>query len=194
MASVITQLKDALRQYCLAPDKIPVSLKDLGYAVEQLYNLEVKTKKVDAITTFTWGAIQFYPDRVEIYISQLLNESLARFVFAKELGQLILKDAQNVTDDPVALVSGLIQEQRLRGTARARPDVVSEQIAIIVAVELLFPFELRATSRQRICTGDVTLQEEAKRFDIPEHIVELAISDDYGAITMHLWGLPKAAE
>ena len=190
----IARLRDALKQYCLAPDKLPVSLEDLSYAVEQLYELKVRTQKVDVNTRYIRGAVEFYPDRIEIYLLSNLDNAAARFVFAKELGQLILKDAENVTDDPVALIDGLIQDQRLRGAAQARADVLSEQIAYIVAIELLFPFELRTHVRKRIEDGESTLADEATRLDIPEYVVELAISNGYAAVTLAMWGLPRAAE
>jgi hypothetical protein len=43
VAEAVRQLRDALRTYCLSPDKIPVSMEDLKFALEQMYQVKVRT-------------------------------------------------------------------------------------------------------------------------------------------------------
>jgi hypothetical protein len=106
----------------------------------------------------------------------------------------MLRDAENVTEDPVNLIRGIISVERLPFSHRVAPDVLSESLALIVAIELLFPFELRADVRNRVETGMSSLAEEAERLDVPEFLVETAITDDYMKLSTIFWNLCMAAE
>jgi len=61
-------VREALDQYCLAPDKVPVSLDDLKYAVEQRCSIKVRQKIVGFKAQYMRGCIEIWNTAATIYI------------------------------------------------------------------------------------------------------------------------------
>ena len=66
-------------------------------------------------------------------------------------------------------------------------DAQSELLTKYVAIELLFPYEIRVYTKVQIEKGETTTYDVSERFDIPEHLVQFALSDIYMNFSKGVW-------
>lgn len=173
----IRNVQGTLDQYCLAPGKIPVSMDDLTYCIEQQYEMKATMNLVplEHANERLRGAVKLYENRADIYVDSSLNLQWKRYVYTKELGHIMLNNTNNHTDDPTEVIELMIQEEGGNYDDAAPPDVESEWLAKMVARELLFPNEMRAASREELQAGTTTLFQLSEQFLIPESVVEICI-------------------
>lgn len=183
----VAKVRDTLNQYCLAPDKIPVSLDDLTHTAEELYGKAFTTKLVPLKSTLLRGLVEIYDKEATIYVDSELAHGLTRFVFVKELGHVMIAHADNYTDDPTKIIEFFVLDGPLPDNAEPAADFMSEELAKFAAVELLFPHSLRGAAKKRLEEGRDTLFTLAEWLEIPEAIVEYALSDHYTAFANKLW-------
>jgi hypothetical protein len=190
LAAAFTEIKkvrEAVNAYCLAPDKVPVSLDDLTMAVEQIYDIKISITLVPLNSRLLRGMIEIYPNRASIYIDAELNTPWTRYVQVKEIGHIMVMNADNCTNDPTALIEYCVQAGLLAKDDGEHPsDILTEEVTKFVAVELLFPPELREPAKRRIAAGEDTLFTIAEWLHIPEHLVEFALTDKYMGIAAAL--------
>lgn len=183
----IKKIREAVNAYCLAPDKVPVSLDDITMAVEQTYDTTIEITLVPLNSRLLRGMIEIYPKRACIYIDAELNTPWTRYVQTKEVGHLMIINAENCTADPTALIEYCVQAGLLAKDDGEHPsDILTEEVTKFIAIELLFPPELRAPAKQRIADGADTLFTIAEWLHIPEHLVEFALTDSYMALSARL--------
>ena len=70
-------------------------------------------------------------------------------------------------------------------------DIQAEMVTKFAAIEFLFPIEMRASSKIDVAKGVMTTYALAEHFDIPEHVVQYALSDKYMEYSNNIWGLIK---
>lgn len=63
--------------------------------------------------------------------------------------------------------------------AEPDPSYFSEEIAKIVAIEILFPFVLRKKRKEAVDAGTDTIFKLSEWLEMPEGLVELALSERY---------------
>jgi Zn-dependent peptidase ImmA (M78 family) len=193
----IRQIRECITQYCLAPDKIPVSRDDVAYAVRQVYGLQRVEYTLVPLRSNTWkGHIEFWEGWVKILLNSEMNLAETRFTIVKELGHVVVRNADNKTEDVVALIEEMVlQAQPVFGIPpQPTPALLAENLAYYVAIELLFPFELRLADKAAIDSGATTLFKIAERLDIPEHVVGRALSDQYHKLSSASWAQVKKAD
>src|SRR5262249_26899118 len=157
LTTVLEAIKDiklALRTYCLCPDKLPVSIADLRYALEHARDIKINRLFFRSDSKILKGLFRHFGDRVEILIRSDLDDYTARFVFAKEVGHVVLMDAENVTQDPDLFLEKLLMDQKIVGAIDATPDVQAESLAFMVAIELLFPYEDRKYDKAKLAKAE----------------------------------------
>jgi hypothetical protein len=190
LATAFTEIKkvrEAVNAYCLAPDKVPVSLDDITMAIEQIYGIKITTTLVPLNSRLLRGMIEIYANRAAIYIDAELNTPWTRYVQVKEVGHIMIMNADNCTADPTVLIEYCVQAGLLSKDDGEHPsDILTEEVTKFVAIELLFPPELRAPAKQRIAAGEDTLFTIAEWLHIPEHLVEFALTDNYMALSAKL--------
>jgi Zn-dependent peptidase ImmA (M78 family) len=174
-------LTETIRQYCIAGDKVPVSISDIQYAIEQRYSIKVETYFVGLKSDLVRGTFELYDGKAIIYIDANLPKQFARYVCVKEMCHIILKDTECITIDPVKIIEGFVQWDLCDN--EAKQDIVSESLAKVAAVELLFPFDLRERARIRLEAGEATIFTIAEWLEIPEWTVEYALSSQHANIS-----------
>jgi len=190
----IKQVHEAAAQYCLAPDKIPIDIRDLTRAITEAYNVIIVYYLVPLKSEIWKGHIEIWPAPREspVYINANHNSAESRFTAAKEMAQVILSNSDNRTSDPIALIEEMVIEAQgsLPGDeAIPTPSLAmdAEQLALYVAVELLFPFPLRSAAKDAIKDGTSTIYKTAEWLEIPEYIVGLALTDWYHNFATRVW-------
>ena len=178
-----------MKTYCISGDAIPISMDNLQFAIEQTYNVKIETRKVPLDSELVRGMIETYEGRSTIYIDDRLNLEWSRYVFAKEACHHLLKDPEFYTDDPIGIIKSVLWDVSVEdGNSTPSLDVLSEELTKFAVIELLFPIEFRDSCKAQINANEASIYDIAARFEIPMHLVEIALSDSYMAIATKIWG------
>lgn len=192
----VKRVKETLQRYCLAPDKVPTSLDDIAYALHEEYGALIETKTLPFKSDLVRGMIRIWEPRdgekffAQVIIDADLNLMMTRYVQTKELCHVMLHHAENCTLDPTQIITHFVQETKLvtNGAPEMR-DVKNEGLADLAAFELLFPHDLRAAAKARIEKNEDTIFGISDWLEIPEHVVEQVLGDEYSRFSDHVWGL-----
>jgi hypothetical protein len=121
-----------------------------------------------------------YKDHADILYSATLNLCWSRLVVCKELAHLLLDtEDRHFTKDPVALVQGLVTQVL---NLKPENDLISENVAMYCAIELLLPWHLRPSMNQMMTEGQSDY-DIAVAFRAPESIVNLVLRSSYAKIS-----------
>lgn len=173
-------------------EEVPISVDILRDIIKQRCNLRsISWQAVVAETPNILGSVKFrYPVPVSqrtneepttaiVLVREDLNFCWCRFVICKEMCHCLV-DAR---DDRVSSVSalrdlaqGLASKVTIPGTGNG--PLESELWAELLAIELLFPYELRKTHRQALKDGTITPYTLALRYRIPREYAELGMFDN----------------
>lgn len=126
-------------------------------------------------TTTVWGAVERYPDRYEIVYVSDLNFCWTRMVVCKEVFQILLDETKyrNMKlQDHLREMLGIAGMPTL---ALSSDSVKSESMALIAAMEFLFPYRERLIALPQ---KDDSLSIAAK-FKVPQKYVDIYLSDTY---------------
>ncbi len=172
---------------------VPVEVEILKQAV-------CSYSQVDAIhinafrlkTAHVLGQVQFFrrtPQlgyaepalEAEIYVSSYLNDCWRRYVVCKEIMHCILDQKAKTHVGNIADLKALAETLVNRSLAALHKvkGFETEITAEIMAIEALFPLELRETHIERYRDGGLTDLQLAYRYKIPEEIVRSAMAPHY---------------
>jgi len=175
------KLNERLKEYSLPGDSIPVSLDNLSRAFKECYGITVATERVRTKTFGLQGMVEIYEDHAIIRIAAGLSAHVEKYVVIKELAHVLTTNEENATTDPVQnieyMVSGLLFPEN---GEEPNQSYLAEEIAKIVAIEILFPEVLRRKARDDIENGRDTIFKLAEWLEMPENLVEIALSERYG--------------
>lgn len=190
----VAKVRETLAQYCLAPDKVPVSLDDIEDAISNEYNAVVEKKTLPFKSDLVRGMIRiFRPDgadktRAQIIVDADMNHAMMRLVQTKELCHVMLHNMENCTDDPTEIIAYYVQESVLVDVnGDPKLDVKNEALADLCAYELLFPHELRTGAAQKIAAKEESVFTIADWLGIPQHVVEHVLDDKYLHFADAVW-------
>ena len=134
------------------------------------------------------GSIEIYSEKSVIYIDDELNSAWTRYVFAKEACHHLLNGEDYHTNDPIAVIEDIIlDESEIDGDHGAALDVQAETLTKFAAIELLFPREFRGTCKEEVEAGEKSTYEISTHFDIPEHLVQFALANNYMNFSRRIW-------
>ena len=184
----VKQVQDALRTYCLESDATRLPLDNLQYAIEQVYGITIEPNIVPLRSRLLRGLIEKYPGRSVIYIDGALNSAWNRYVFAKEVSHHLLDGEDFHTSDPTAVIEEIVfDESDIDGLDDVALDVQAEILTKFAAIELLFPLDCRKKCKEEIEKGEKTTYDISSYFDIPEHLIEFALSENYTKFSTRIW-------
>jgi hypothetical protein len=112
---------------------------------------------------------------------------MSRYIFMKEGSHIMIAKADYYTTDPTNIIEFFVQDAALAEDGPVAGDILSEEIAKFGAVELLFPYELRAAAKARLLGGTDTLFKISEWLEAPEFVVEFALSDRYMEFAKRMW-------
>lgn len=177
-----------MKTYCLPGDSIPIPMDNLQVAVEQTYGVKIEICRVPLNSELLRGMIEIYEDRSVIYIDDASNLEWSRYVFTKEACHHLLKDPEFCTADPVGIIESVLLDISVEdGKSMPGKDVLSEELVKFAVIELLFPIDFRDNCKAEINEKKTSIYDIAARFQIPMHLVEVALSDPYMDIAKRIW-------
>jgi hypothetical protein len=184
---VAQRIKEHKDLYCLAADKIPVSIDDLAYVVSDMYGLRIEVNDVDFQAEFIRGMVERFKDgSARISIRREMSKDLKRFVTAKELCQLAISTDDDWSTEGTKTLEAMAFSGTLANGGQYDPakfdlPVQSEYLAEIAAYEVLYPHEFRAHDRSELASGARTLKSLANHYDVPVFVVSSAIGERFEA-------------
>jgi Zn-dependent peptidase ImmA (M78 family) len=190
----VDYVRDVLREYCLSHDKVPVSVDDLLDAVKQMYGYALITYPMPVQVSHLRGMIVLKDDKTgSIYFDPDMPRPVQRFVCVKEMAHAVILTEANLTLDPTNIIEHYVNEGNCFA-AEATADIASEEIAKFIALELLFPRALRAKAKAAIADGSATMRTTGQWLELPENMVEFALSERYERQCDKIWGLVEASK
>ncbi len=160
---------------------VPIELEKIQKIIAVKTKLEIVYQKRDWENRRILARLLRYKDKaiIETICGEgELNPCWLRFVRCKELCHLILDDEDSYTDNPEQLVHELLEIGIVISPSKA---ALSETLAVIAAIELLFPLAIRSQFKEMIRNEGFSVYKVAKILRIPESYVEKAISEPYEA-------------
>lgn len=176
-------------------------LREVPVEVETIKHVVCGYSQVDAISILSFsvqtrhilGQVQFmrqalllpgYGEKrleAQIYVQASLNDCWRRFVVCKEIMHCIIDPQSNrlvgTIEDLKLLAEGLVNRTLAALEDNAALD--SEHMAEVMAIEALFPLELRETHEDAYNEGILTDLQLALRYKVPEEVVRSAMSPAY---------------
>ena len=184
----VRKVQETLKTYCLPGDSIPLPQDNLQYAIEQTYGVKIEVVTVPLGFSLLRGLFEKYPQKSKIYIDSELNSTWTRYVFAKEACHHLLDGEEFHTEDPTAVIEEIVlDESGINGADDPGLDVQSEILTKFAAIELLFPLEFRDSCKAEVNAEKKSTYEIAAHFDIPEHLVQFSLSDNYMKFSKRIW-------
>lgn len=186
----VRDLQEFIRLYVLAPDKIPVSVEDTQWAIEEKYDLRIEKIVVDFEAKHIRGMMERYADgAAKVYVRKNQDpdketcEYWCRFIAVKEMIHLAIDEREDWSPNGVATIEELIRDHSFEQLKPAREEIQSEHLAEVAAFELLYPMEFR----QGDIDKGVAFSKLAAEYEIPEYVVERVLDPGYMKMARALW-------
>lgn len=155
-----------------------LSVDSLTESIADMYGLMISRWEVFASGSHIAGNVERYADgRAVILINSDLNETMRRLVTVKELCHLMIDEA----DDWSAVGTDTIDEMKVEvdsyadaGGGVQNPSRVqlSELLALVAALALMYPCEFHEADMQRIADDQTTVAKIGLYHDTPPHMIE----------------------
>lgn len=196
-------LRSILKQYHAEHDLslVPVQVDLLkpmfeqrGYADRIVWEAyDYPDKNIAAQVSFYKAAMGLYSgegDYARIQYSGHLNLCWQRFAVCKEMFHCILDDGDEARTSSISdlmKLSELLVSGAASRLAQFKPHS-TEQDAEILALETLFPLELRLSHREEYDEGLITDYQLALRYRIPEEYARMGMYEHYLTMIQNLRG------
>lgn len=194
--SVLSEYNDKfdLTMVPIKVDHLKPMMESRGFADRIVWEkYEFPVKNIAAQISFYRGSLGVYAgdgDYARVQYSSSLNFCWERFVLCKEMYHCVLdqKPENRVTNlgDLLKLAEYLVDDT-ISGLAPFAPHE-TEQEAEILALETLFPLELRQQHEAAYSEGEITDYQLALRYRIPQEYARLAMYPHYRAAIAQLRG------
>ncbi len=170
-------------------DSSAMSVDEFAEHVERTYGVKVDFFSLDVEVEHVYGFIERYGEggrQARIFIAKNIGVRWMRLVGTKELCQVVLDkladfrtDGEDTLQRLVTPIADLDAEENVA--------VRSEQAAVYLAWELLYPHELRKVDLKKLEANEVQLSELAVQYGIPLSVVEIVLSKPYMEFADKWW-------
>lgn len=162
-------------------DACILSVMDFHAAVQKIYDIEIGMTKVSFQAEHLRGMVERNegkPSQVWVRASQ--TPEFLRFVTVKEICHLMIDEKDDWSSDGIETIKGLLREWALtgeNGTGHENPSdpLMSEMLAEIAAIEMMYPREFRAADVAKVANGETTVEKIALQHDLPPYAIEQAL-------------------
>lgn len=186
----VRDIQEFVRSYVIAPDKIPVSVEDIQWAIEQKYGLKITKELVDFTAVHIRGMIERYESgsaNVFIRLNQDfdadVNRYWHRFIAVKEMAHLAIDEREDWNPDGCETIEELIKDHGFDGMRPAADEIQSEVLAELVAIELLYPMEFRQGDLDRGTVNPILAAE----YQVPQYVIQRALAPSHMKRARALW-------
>lgn len=166
-----------------------VSVENLEKAVTLITGLRVEKYIVTFKAEAVRGAFERYPDHVKIFVRSDQSAVWIRFTVVKELCHALCDIPETYSVEPVRTIQGLLDHTDFVPGEHVDGEVQSERIAELMAMELLYPFEIRDGDIKAKDAGLETVRSLSEKRGIPSVWVERALEPVFTKFAHTMWGI-----
>lgn len=179
---LVRLLEEQIEQFCTDPHRLPVPWQHVVTAVEQYANCAIQVVKPTAgdLRHLNGTMVRWDDDFVAIVIRAGLSTDDENVTIVKEAMHPLIDTPGDRSADTDATIEKLFTSEFFgagNGENDHVPVVQSEHLAMIAACALLVPSRIREKLKADIAAKKTTVAREAITLGVPEHVVEIAISD-----------------
>lgn len=171
-----------------------ISVENIQQIICWLTGVTVEKQEVDVESSFHRAFIERFDDGKLCKIYVLAGETVAwkRFATVKELCHILIDNDDNFQPDPCVMI-GAIKDSTGILDEHATPAAQSEQLAEIIALELIYPMEFRRDDLAGIGGGQ-THDAIAGARVIPVNYVYRALDPAMFQLCNTIWPLLREVE
>lgn len=177
----VEEVREYIKRYSIEPLGQILNLADLHYAVQDICDIKIEVSEVPFEGQHLRGATERHQDKkARVLIRMHQTDAEKRLAVTKELSHILLDGDQDASTDGVETIRGLLLDCHLakdNGIGHIDPTkpLVSEIMAHVVALELLYSDEYRAADKLKLDNGEKTILQIALEHEIPAYSVEQAL-------------------
>jgi len=197
LLAALKQAKEVIehtRLYCLSSDRIPVSIVDLEWVIQDITGISISKYQVTTSTNLTYfrGMLdRSSKGKARIFINANQPDYWQRYTCAKELCHILIDKESDFSQDGAQTLNKMIEAKAMErfldenkipqedGMKVPDNEVQSENIAEIIATEIMYPYEFREKDLAQLKAGKVTTASLALHFKVPPLIIQTALGADY---------------
>jgi len=186
----VRDIQEFVKQYVLAADRLPVSVEDIQWAIEEKYGLKIEKKLVDFQGKHIRGMMERYADgKARVYVRKAqdadptANVFWQRFISVKEMVHLAIDEKEDFSPRGTATIEELIRNHSFEAMKPAKEEIQSEVLAELAAFELLYPMEFRAGDMDR----GVGISVLAVEYEVPDYVIERCLDPGYLRVARATW-------
>jgi Zn-dependent peptidase ImmA (M78 family) len=180
---------EELKAYTINGHAPPVSIEDLHFVIEEMQKIKIEKKEViQPAGKIVRGSMARFTDRAIILVDSNLSDVLKRFTTAKELCQIAIDTPADFSVNPHETIKALLTTFELdnehNGDHEVSADVVlSEILAEIAALEVLYPLDLRRIDQKAVQAKKTTWSALEAQYRVPRYYIERAFTAPYQTLT-----------
>jgi Zn-dependent peptidase ImmA (M78 family) len=173
------------------PDGSPQPrIENIERVVEAMTGLKIEKKEVTTDGSIIRGFTERYEDKALILIREDQPIEWKKYTAVKEYCHLVYDSEEEFEPDPVVTLDQLVMRRGLDLDEALSPAIISERVAEIMALEIIYPLELRGGDAEKLKTGDSkTLGKLVALRHVPAVHIETATRQTYIEGCRNLWGV-----
>ena len=171
----VQHVQEEYSQYTLSGKTNVLSIEDLYRVVGNMYQLRITKTQVPFEGNFLRGLMERYEASIKIRIRMNQTDDWKRFTAVKELCHVIIDEKEDWSTDGVTTIKDLLMEYFLGDGEEAKRASQSEMMAEMAAVELLYPYECRASDLR----DKVSFVKIASYHGLPQAMVSRVLDSHY---------------
>lgn len=190
----VKHIREEYRQTVLAGDANVISIEDLQWVVERMYDLKIEKRLVPFVGEFIRGMVERWADRLLVSVRAGQSVEYTRFTAVKEICHGVIDEKEDWSTHGTETLSDVLNENLTsKPTEMAARATQSELFAELAAVELLYPYDCRVADKQKLELGTTTIVKIATYHKLPAAVVTRALSKGHFDFAEMIWAeLSKA--
>lgn len=153
--------------------------------IADMYSIDIRLFEVTASGRTVAGNVERYKDnRAVIMVRSQQTEDMLRFVSVKELCHIMLDEEDDWSSDAIATIREMKVEFDLAktngdGVLNPSRTQMSEYLALVAAVALMYPCEFHAADKAKVESGEKSIAKIALEHGMPGWAIELAFNHEH---------------
>ncbi len=163
-----------------------IRIENVQRIVETMTKKKIIKKSVSTGGTIIRGMTERYADKALIYIRKEQSLEWQRYTAIKELCHIVYDEADDFEPDPLKTLEQLVLKRTLTLGEPTSPALLSERLAEITALEIIYPLEFRQSDAADLQAGRHMDDLVAYR-QIPGVHIERGTDSEYIAACVGMW-------
>jgi Zn-dependent peptidase ImmA (M78 family) len=167
-----------------------IRIENLQLIIERMTRVPIKKGTIEFTGSVARGVFERYPDFNLVGVRENMSDLDKRFTATKEMCHALADEASEYSVQGVETIKQLASTQVLILDGEESDAITSERLAETLAIELLYPIELRRADRDAVyAKKSLTLAELAEKRGVPAYWLAAALNEAYINVCESSWKL-----